>query len=346
MKKTVICLIISLGVASLFLFLESKPFYQILDLKLYDLQMNLRKSPAEDPRILFVEMDEEAINSLGRWPWPRSVFAHIIDTLDSLGARQIVFDVTFSQPTQIIVDKEALGHIFQGKDQINDYITDEAGALKGKQAVASEDVTWTLNQIQSNFLIFADTAEHKLQNALIDNDKLLAESFKNSNSFIGYSFEVITEDQDIEKDRIYPQIKSNIAGWIGDHFEEPFDGLPSFLRKNTFFSEEELRVIFLRSKIRFLIEKNIEISLDKAAEKLGIDPKEFEPEFYLVKHQIIEKEILAALENNPQMAFRDIIYHLEIFDSATQQSFGEVWSRRSEERRVGKECRSRWSPYH
>ena len=32
--------------------------------------------------------------------------------------------------------------------------------------------------------------------------------------------------------------------------------------------------------------------------------------------------------------------------------FGEVWSRtdklglRSEERRVGKECRSRWSPYH
>src|SRR3712207_8667489 len=25
---------------------------------------------------------------------------------------------------------------------------------------------------------------------------------------------------------------------------------------------------------------------------------------------------------------------------------GEPWSRRSEERRVGKECRSRWSPYH
>ena len=24
----------------------------------------------------------------------------------------------------------------------------------------------------------------------------------------------------------------------------------------------------------------------------------------------------------------------------------EVWSPRSEERRVGKECRSRWSPYH
>ena len=25
---------------------------------------------------------------------------------------------------------------------------------------------------------------------------------------------------------------------------------------------------------------------------------------------------------------------------------GAGWDRRSEERRVGKECRSRWSPYH
>src|SRR3712207_7404120 len=29
-----------------------------------------------------------------------------------------------------------------------------------------------------------------------------------------------------------------------------------------------------------------------------------------------------------------------------RQELGEAWRRRSEERRVGKECRSRWSPYH
>ena len=27
-------------------------------------------------------------------------------------------------------------------------------------------------------------------------------------------------------------------------------------------------------------------------------------------------------------------------------AFGNITTRRSEERRVGKECRSRWSPYH
>ena len=31
---------------------------------------------------------------------------------------------------------------------------------------------------------------------------------------------------------------------------------------------------------------------------------------------------------------------------ANQSSIGIAWSNRSEERRVGKECRSRWSPYH
>src|SRR2546429_6915977 len=29
-----------------------------------------------------------------------------------------------------------------------------------------------------------------------------------------------------------------------------------------------------------------------------------------------------------------------------EQKIGDLWQQRSEERRVGKECRSRWSPYH
>src|SRR3989440_1753192 len=35
---------------------------------------------------------------------------------------------------------------------------------------------------------------------------------------------------------------------------------------------------------------------------------------------------------------------VEVYDAALQAAIADV--RRSEERRVGKECRSRWSPYH
>ena len=38
---------------------------------------------------------------------------------------------------------------------------------------------------------------------------------------------------------------------------------------------------------------------------------------------------------------------LELLDHFQQNEIGiSLWAERSEERRVGKECRSRWSPYH
>jgi len=335
MKKTAICLILSLGIASLLLFLENKPFYQILDLKLYDLQMNLRKPPAEDPRILFVEMDEEAINNLGRWPWPRNIFAHIIDTLHSLGARQIIFDVTFSQPTQTIVDKKAVGHIFQGQEQINNYITDEAGVIKGKDMIGQKEALWTLDQIRDNFRIFTNAAQQKLQNALIDNDKILLDSFKNSNSFIGYSFEVISEEGDLLKDQAYLRIKKDIDHWIIGHMESPFSDLPSSLKQNPYFSKDELQRIFRRAKMRALIQKDIEAPLIKVSEVLHINPEEIKSDFYLVKHQLVEDKILSVLKDKSQSKFVDMIYQFEIFDPETQEFFKEVWTKVKKEFEAG-----------
>ena len=331
MKKTIICLVISFLVASTLLFLENKPFYQILDLKLYDLQMTLRKPPAEDPRILFVEMDEEAIHNLGRWPWPRNVFAHMVDTLHSLGARQIIFDVTFSQPTQIIVHKDAVTHIFQGKDQISDYIADEAGFIKGKETLDPKDALWTLDQIRDNFLTFSDAAEQKLSNALIDNDKILSDSFQNTGSLIGYSFEIISEKDSIEKDRAYSRIEDDIDRWISGRVEGSFNDLPSSLRQNPYFSGDELKRIFLRARLRTFIEKNIEISLDEAAKTLQVAPQEIQPDFYSVKHKWIEDTIFSILKDKPRSELTDIIYQFEIFDPDTQRSFKEVWTKAKKE---------------
>src|SRR2546427_6730255 len=57
-----------------------------------------------------------------------------------------------------------------------------------------------------------------------------------------------------------------------------------------------------------------------------------------------------ALLDKPRQALRVPANHADLF-TALQQLFGNHTSSvstcpRSEERRVGKECRSRWSPYH
>ena len=37
---------------------------------------------------------------------------------------------------------------------------------------------------------------------------------------------------------------------------------------------------------------------------------------------------------------------ISFLDSSLKNKYGKYSAERSEERRVGKECRSRWSPYH
>jgi adenylate cyclase len=52
------------------------------------------------PEILIVGIDEASFQELRRpWPWPRSLHARLIERLAASGARLIVFDVVFADPT-------------------------------------------------------------------------------------------------------------------------------------------------------------------------------------------------------------------------------------------------------
>ena len=62
----------------------------------------------------------------------------------------------------------------------------------------------------------------------------------------------------------------------------------------------------------------------------------------------LSKKQLAHLEKRLHeeraRVMKELGYYDESFNSSLQASDGDL--SRSEERRVGKECRSRWSPYH
>ncbi|MBE1043153.1 CHASE2 domain-containing protein, partial [Escherichia coli] len=65
---------------------------------LYDRLRNLAPL-AVDPRILVVAIDDRSLESLGRWPWPRSDHAELLDRLAAAGARSVLLDVIFSEPS-------------------------------------------------------------------------------------------------------------------------------------------------------------------------------------------------------------------------------------------------------
>jgi adenylate cyclase len=59
-----------------------------------------RSATPIDPRIVIVDIDQRSQEVLGKWPFPRTQFAKLLDVLREDGAKVAAFDVTFSQPDQ------------------------------------------------------------------------------------------------------------------------------------------------------------------------------------------------------------------------------------------------------
>ncbi len=73
-------------------------FLYRLELTTLDARFRVRGRVAPDPRIVIVEIDQRSQEELGRWPFPRSHFATLLDLLREDGAGAVGFDVVFSQP--------------------------------------------------------------------------------------------------------------------------------------------------------------------------------------------------------------------------------------------------------
>jgi adenylate cyclase len=89
-----LCLVIAASIAVLRL-LRPAPL-ELLDLKALDFRHVLRGRIAPGREVVIVAIDEASLDTIGRWPWPRSVLADLVDRLGAASA--LGFDVIFDQP--------------------------------------------------------------------------------------------------------------------------------------------------------------------------------------------------------------------------------------------------------
>ncbi len=52
-----------------------------------------------DPSAVIIAIDDASLAKLGRWPWPRTIHADLIDRLSAMGAKAIAYDVNFPEPS-------------------------------------------------------------------------------------------------------------------------------------------------------------------------------------------------------------------------------------------------------
>ncbi len=75
-------------------------FLQFMELKALDLRMKSRGKLKSGGETVIAVVDEKSLKEIGRWPWPRTTVAKLVDTLKSCGAKAVGFDIVFAEPDQ------------------------------------------------------------------------------------------------------------------------------------------------------------------------------------------------------------------------------------------------------
>ncbi|MBW1776719.1 MAG: CHASE2 domain-containing protein [Deltaproteobacteria bacterium] len=86
-------------------FITGISFLELMELKTVDLRFVSRGPiPASGDAVMAI-IDEKSLEAEGRWPWPRSKMARLVDVLSQSGARVIGFDIGFLDPDENVALK-------------------------------------------------------------------------------------------------------------------------------------------------------------------------------------------------------------------------------------------------
>ncbi|MEN6404764.1 MAG: adenylate/guanylate cyclase domain-containing protein [Armatimonadia bacterium] len=95
------------------------------ELGAYDVRLSTRASRFRDD-IVIVAVDDESLQQLGVWPWPRGLHAQLLDRLNEAGARLIGLDMLFSD----------LSGSIQSVDSATGQLTLQPAVSEGDEALA------------------------------------------------------------------------------------------------------------------------------------------------------------------------------------------------------------------
>ena len=79
---------------------------EAFEAKTYDLRFKVLRGPGTpDDRIVIITIDEKSIAELGRYPWSRTYFVDLLDSLSAAGAKAILIDAFFPEAESPDVDR-------------------------------------------------------------------------------------------------------------------------------------------------------------------------------------------------------------------------------------------------
>jgi adenylate cyclase len=94
-------LCVALMIALMFLRITDPGPLEELRLRAFDIFQVIKPRDATSRPVVIVDINEESLQKLGQFPWPRTRIADMITRLTRLGAAAIAFDIVFSEPDRL-----------------------------------------------------------------------------------------------------------------------------------------------------------------------------------------------------------------------------------------------------
>lgn len=106
----------------------------------FDNYQKLRPRVYVPAPVRIVDIDEQSLDRLGQWPWPRNRMAQLVRRLDDLGAAVIAFDVIMaepdrSSPLQAVANWQLSGDLAARLAELPDHDAQFAAAIEGRPVV-------------------------------------------------------------------------------------------------------------------------------------------------------------------------------------------------------------------
>ncbi len=150
-----------------------------LEGKLFDMRAKLRARAKTAENVVLIGIDDDSIRQIGRWPWPRSYMAEMVDQLAEAQAKVIGLDIFFSDAEL----NPGLQEVRRIKDDYAAKVGVGSGgsAVKAGQELTAADLARASARAKSGaekeFVDILDQAEKRLDNdARLDDSLALAQN--------------------------------------------------------------------------------------------------------------------------------------------------------------------------
>jgi len=120
--------------------------YRLFEYKLFDVRFKIKPKLPQWEYLTFLDVDDNSINNVGQFPWPRYIYANGLEVIKDIVPKQIAFDIQFMDKSPRYAQPEILKIVEEkvkaGKrityDELNTAILDSDALFSG--AIAKNNV--------------------------------------------------------------------------------------------------------------------------------------------------------------------------------------------------------------